>query len=197
MATAGDFVAQLFIQTWYLRHKMGLQPPKDRRCVDFLRLVIMSLDLARMGDYELLGTFWACVLQRFDERSPYDPVNLDIKVNVELVEEVLVVIHAHHDPKLKLLLAMLMEKAENLETPDGIDKRGEGAPINEKEKGKKREHRKEGTDTRPTTSRYLLLRDIIIFCYQHPPLIFPVMQFQRTLRSKIIGENIIETNSWH
>lgn len=64
MATSGEFAAQLFIQTWFLRHERGLLPPKDRRCVDFARLVIMCCDLARMGDYELLATLWGCVLHR-------------------------------------------------------------------------------------------------------------------------------------
>lgn len=65
MTTAGEFAAQLFIQTWFLRRKRGLQPPKDRRCVDFARLVIMCCDLARLGDYELLANLWACVLHRY------------------------------------------------------------------------------------------------------------------------------------
>lgn len=64
MATAGDFAAQLFIQTWFLRPKRGLRPPEDRRSVDFARLVIMSCDLARLGDLELLSNLWACVLHR-------------------------------------------------------------------------------------------------------------------------------------
>ena len=65
MTTAGEFAAQFFIQTWFLRRKRGLQPPKDRRCVDFTRLVIMCCDLARLGDYELLANLWACVLHRY------------------------------------------------------------------------------------------------------------------------------------
>ncbi len=36
--------------------------------------------------------------------------------------------------------------------------------------------------------RYLTLRRILRFSFQHPPLLFPVVQFQRVLRSKIIGE---------
>lgn len=36
--------------------------------------------------------------------------------------------------------------------------------------------------------RYLTLRRVLHFCFQHPPLLFPVVQFQRVLRSKIIGE---------
>lgn len=64
MATAGEFSAQIFIQTWFLRPKRGLPSPVDRRCVDFARLVIMCCDLARLGDYELLVNFWACVLHR-------------------------------------------------------------------------------------------------------------------------------------
>lgn len=65
MATAGEFAAQIFIQTWFLRRKRGLRPPKDRRCIDFTRLVIMCCDLARLGDYELLANLWTCVLHRF------------------------------------------------------------------------------------------------------------------------------------
>lgn len=38
--------------------------------------------------------------------------------------------------------------------------------------------------------RYLTLRSILRFSFQHPPLLFPVVQFQRVLRSKIIGEEI-------
>lgn len=64
MATTGEFAAQMFIQTWFLRRKRGLEPPKDRRCIDFTRLVIMCCDLARLGDYELLVNLWTCVLHR-------------------------------------------------------------------------------------------------------------------------------------
>lgn len=65
MTTAGEFAAQIFIQTWFLRRKRGLKPPKDRRCIDFARLVIMCCDLARLGDYELLTNLWTCVLHRW------------------------------------------------------------------------------------------------------------------------------------
>lgn len=36
--------------------------------------------------------------------------------------------------------------------------------------------------------RYLTLRSVLRFSFQHPPLLFPAVQFQRVLRSKIIGE---------
>lgn len=64
LTTGGEFAAQIFIQTWFLRRKRGLPPPKDRRCINFSRLVIMCCDLARLGDYELLVNLWACVLHR-------------------------------------------------------------------------------------------------------------------------------------
>ncbi|CAN0325795.1 unnamed protein product, partial [Discosporangium mesarthrocarpum] len=64
MATSGEFAGQFLFQTWFLRARAGLPNPLDSRCVDFARLVIMSCDLARLGDYELLAAFWACVLQR-------------------------------------------------------------------------------------------------------------------------------------
>lgn len=37
--------------------------------------------------------------------------------------------------------------------------------------------------------RYLTLRTVLRFSFQHPPLLFPVVHFQRVLRSKIIGED--------
>ena len=55
MGTAGEFVAQIFIQTWFLRLERGLRSPEDRRSVNFARLVIMCCDLARLGDFELLS----------------------------------------------------------------------------------------------------------------------------------------------
>ncbi|CAM9943094.1 unnamed protein product [Choristocarpus tenellus] len=64
MGTSGEFAGQLFLQTWFLRPRQGLNNPLDGRCIDFARLVMMSCDLARLGDYELLSSFWACVLQR-------------------------------------------------------------------------------------------------------------------------------------
>lgn len=39
-----------------------------------------------------------------------------------------------------------------------------------------------------TRRRYLTLRSVLRFTFQHPPLLFPVVQFQRVLRSKIIGK---------
>lgn len=36
--------------------------------------------------------------------------------------------------------------------------------------------------------RYLTLRSVLRFSFQHPPLLFPVVQFQRVLRSKVIGK---------
>lgn len=74
MTTAGEFAAQFFIQTWFLRRKRGLQPPKDRRCVDFTRLVIMCCDLARLGDYELLTNLWICVLHRYTRERWFVPL---------------------------------------------------------------------------------------------------------------------------
>lgn len=73
MTTAGEFAAQFFVQTWFLRRKRGLQPPKDRRCVDFTRLVIMCCDLARLGDYELLTNLWTCVLHRYTRERWFVP----------------------------------------------------------------------------------------------------------------------------
>lgn len=69
MSTAGEFAGQIFIQTWFLRRKRGLLSPADRRCVNFARLVIMCCDFARLGNYELMATFWGCVLHRCYIRS--------------------------------------------------------------------------------------------------------------------------------
>lgn len=38
--------------------------------------------------------------------------------------------------------------------------------------------------------RYLTLRSVLRFSFQYPPLLFPVVQFQRVLRSKIIGKDV-------
>eukprot|EP00903_Cladosiphon_okamuranus_P017414 g16038.t1 len=188
MTTAGEFAAQFFIQTWFLRRKRGLRPPKDRRCVDFARLVIMCCDLARLGDYELLANLWASVLHRFGGILPNGSINLDTRLNTELVNEVITVLHTT-DKKLELLVDMLLAESEELDdlTEGGtsaereVTKEGEGVGQNdgsvEESGGKAKRYR----------CRYLTLRSILRFSFQHPPLLFPVVQFQRVLRSKIIG----------
>ncbi|CAM9660541.1 unnamed protein product [Ectocarpus sp. 12 AP-2014] len=202
MTTAGEFAAQIFIQTWFLRRKRGLAPPQDRRCVDFTRLVIMCSDLARLGDYELLTNLWACVLHRFSGILPTGTVDLDTRVNVEMVREVITMLHKTLDKKLDLLIDMLLEESEEVEIQGGIARTrglsstssggGGGTTRTEEEGQRKVVHKSngeeaEGAPVQAQRRRYLTLRSILRFSFQHPPLMFPVVQFQRVLRCKIIG----------
>lgn len=184
MGTAGEFVGEIFIQTWFLRHERGLIPARDQRCVDFARLVIMSCDLARMGDYELMSTLWACLLHRFDGRRPSsDPVDLEIMLNVEFVREVFDIIHTCRGKELDLLLEKLVGEAQSPKPGAEADPGARGTQTREqgsRELG--------GADERKRGSIHLSLRHILRFCYQHPPLLFPIFEFQRALRSKVIGE---------
>ncbi|CAM9687589.1 unnamed protein product, partial [Hapterophycus canaliculatus] len=222
MTTAGEFAAQFFIQTWFLRRKRGLKPPKDRRCIDFARLVIMGCDLARLGDYELLANFWACILHRFSGILPTNSVNLDTKLNSELVKEVITMLHTDVDKKLNLLLAMLLSESERIDPHNSTGSTiasttGSACSGSSGGVGRKQHRGQEGTKSTESSKigeskgavpagpedneeddetgqseqkwrRYLTLRSLLRFSLQHPPLMFPVVQFQRVLRSKIIGE---------
>lgn len=188
MATVGEYVGQIFIQTWFLRERKGLVHPKDRRCIDFSRLVIMSCDLARMGNYEILSALWACVLHRFEGRRPaHDPVDLNTRLNVELVKEVLCLIHAQHQgKKLELLFEVLAEGAKRRDTSSSEgDRREQEAPRSLEEHGS--QGKREGGEDQAGDRRYLSLRYILRCSYQFPALMFPVLQFQRALRSKFLG----------
>ena len=103
------------------------------------------------------------------------------------MHEVIVVIHSTPDKKMDILVATLFSEAkeEQLEPGGAITTiPGSGEGGEQGERGKE----EEGVVT--PRRRYLALRDVLRFCFQHPPLLFPVVQFQRVLRSKIIGEII-------
>lgn len=120
-------------------------------------------------------------MSRFDRRPPSDSTELDTQLNTELVQEVVTVIHANADKKVSMLIRKLLDHGEAL-PDDGDEKRlaQSGEEGVDTESGKR-----EGL---PRT-RYLTLRRILRFCYQHPALLFPAVQFQRVLRSKIIGKS--------
>lgn len=100
-------------------------------------------------------------------------------------------IHAYPDKKFKLLVTMLL--AEAREYPDEehairVKQKEEGTPeANGREEDAGEVEGEKGEDR--LVRRYLTLRSILRFGFQYPPLLFPVVQFQRILRSKIIGEN--------
>lgn len=58
---------------------------------------------------------------RFGGILPGGTVNLDTRLNTELVEEVITVLHASSDKKLDLLVGMLLAESEEL---DGLEVRG-------------------------------------------------------------------------
>lgn len=52
---------------------------------------------------------------RFEGILPNGTVNLDTRLNTELVKEVITVLHASPDKKLDLLIGMLMAESEELD----------------------------------------------------------------------------------
>lgn len=118
------------------------------------------------------------IIFRFGRLLPSDSVNLDTRLNTELVHEVISVMHAYPDKKLDILVAMLLATAE-----DDPDQGGEAGG-----EGKDNDGGVPDDNAGRRGRRYLTLRSILRFSFQHPPLLFPVMQFQRILRSKILGE---------
>lgn len=118
---------------------------------------------------------------RFDRRPPSDSTELDTRLNTELVQEVVTVIHPDPDKKVDILILELLGHGEAL-PDDGDEKRG---PQGSEERGDAGGAKTEGFPH----VRYLTLRRILCFCFQHPALLFPVVQFQRVLRSKIIGKS--------
>lgn len=67
----------------------------------------------------------ASEIVRFGGILPNGKVNLDTRLNTELVKEVITVLHASLDKKLDLLIAMLMSESEEL---DDLQARKAGAP---------------------------------------------------------------------
>lgn len=63
------------------------------------------------------------LLLRFGAILPKGTINLDTRLNTELVNEVLTVLHASSDKKLDLLIGMLLGESEEL---DDLEVRGEG-----------------------------------------------------------------------
>lgn len=91
------------------------------------------------------------------------------------------VVHPDPDKKVEILILKLLDHGEAL-PDDGDEKRGtQGSEEGGGAGGAKR-------DGSPHV-RYLTLRRILCFCFQHPAFLFPVVQFQRVLRSKIIGKS--------
>lgn len=136
------------------------------------------------------------IAPRFGQLLPNGAIDLDTVLNTELVQEVIAVIHTTSDKNVDLLVKVLTAEAKEEPAPGnaipeaqgdataGVPEHGmAGAPEEEGERG--REARQGGV-TRGR--RYLSLRNVLRFSFQHPPLFFPVVQFQRFLRSKIIGE---------
>ena len=87
--------------------------------------------------------------------------------------------HTNPSKELDSLVNMLLAQAET-----DRDRR--------ETKREARENGERGIDMErgPRPERqYLSLRRILRFSFQHPPLLFPAVQFQRVLRRKIIGES--------
>lgn len=59
----------------------------------------------------------ANVSSRFGGILPNGTVNLDTRLNTELVKEVIVMLHAKPDKKLDLLIGMLLAESEELDDP--------------------------------------------------------------------------------
>ena len=135
-------------------------------------------------------------LARFGHLLPNGTVDLDTQLNTELVHEVITVIHATPDKNVDILVSTLFSEAEEGQPEPGDAKTGGALPGVSGEGGEQGERDKEGEGVIMPRRRYLVLRNILRFCFQHPPLLFPVVQFQRVLRSKIIGETIYVRPLW-
>lgn len=102
--------------------------------------------------------------------------------------------HVHYDKQLDLLLEELIAQAENLKTTrsDAVAQDTTGAARvgeREQETGGAQRREQDKTENRDRKPRYLTLEQVLRFCFQYPPLMLPVVHFQRDLRFKIIGES--------
>lgn len=112
------------------------------------------------------------------------------KLNTELVREAVVLIHSRHDRELDLLLEELIEQASTLKAKksDAVVAGNSGAVEGHMEmQGEKDDGNVAAGIGRTKQHRYLTLQQVLRFSFQHPPLLLPVVHFQRALRSKIIG----------
>lgn len=132
------------------------------------------------------GTKYFIKRFRFGRLYPSGVANLNTQLNTELIQEVIKVLHARPDKKRNILINMLFDKAEEL-VPETEDT---GVPREDQEGAGEEAVGEEGNagQQQGRPRRYLAVWSVLRFCYEHPPLLFPVVQFQRILRSKIIGK---------
>ena len=130
-------VSLLFIPRVFLEEFEGVRPPEHDTDVDFARFTIACNEFARKNDFELLLSFFACLLPSYQ----IDPVTVIERDALKMMMEA---VHTTINPDLQILLD---------ELPSGA----------------------------------CTLAELIRFAFYFPPLFYPVIEFGRSFRRKLMG----------